>query len=44
MREIYWDRNAVSGYNGRPGAYIGIDDNQRYLRDELPTGTVPRPQ
>jgi hypothetical protein len=43
VREIYWDRNAVSGYNGRPGAYIGVNNSQRYLRDQLPSGPFPRP-
>jgi hypothetical protein len=44
VREIYWDPNAVSGYNGQPGAYIGINGSQRYLRDQLPGGPFPRPQ
>lgn len=43
VREIYWDPNAVSGYNGRPGAYVGINGDQRYLRDQLPSGPFPRP-
>jgi hypothetical protein len=44
VREIYWDRNAVSPYNGRPGTYVGINGSQRYLRDQLPSGPFPRPQ
>ena len=44
VREIYWDRAAISSYNGQPGAYIGVNNNQRYLRDQLPSGPFPRPQ
>jgi hypothetical protein len=43
VREIYWDPNAVSSYNGQPGAYIGVNGSQRYLRDQLPSGPFPRP-
>jgi hypothetical protein len=43
VREIYWDRNAISSYNGQPGAYVGINNSQRYLRDQLPSGPFPRP-
>ena len=43
VREIYWDRNAVSSYNGQPGAYVGVNGSQRYLRDQLPSGPFPRP-
>ena len=37
-------RNAVSSYNGQPGAYVGVNGSQRYLRDQLPSGPFPRPQ
>jgi hypothetical protein len=43
VREIYWDPNAVSSYNGQPGAYIGVNESARYLRDQLPSGPFPRP-
>nr|MBA2281662.1 hypothetical protein [Acidimicrobiia bacterium] len=43
VREIYWDPAAVSSYNGRPGAYIGVNGGARYRRDELPSGPFPRP-
>ena len=42
VREIYWDPAAVSGYNGQPGAYVGVNGSQRYRRDELPSGPFPR--
>jgi len=41
VREIYWDPNAVSPYNGRPGSYIGINGGARYQRDQLPSGPFP---
>jgi hypothetical protein len=43
VREIYWDPNAVSPYNGKAGSYIGINNDARYLRDQLPTGPFPKP-
>ena len=43
VREIYWDPNAVSSYNFQPGAYIGVNRSQRYLRDQLPSGPFPKP-
>jgi hypothetical protein len=43
VREIYWDPTAVSSYNGKPGAYIGVNGSQRYLRDQLPSGPFPKP-
>ncbi|CAN5628040.1 hypothetical protein BH20ACT2_BH20ACT2_00280 [soil metagenome] len=49
VREIYWDRNATSGYNGRAGTYVGLDLNgdgrtDRHRRDELPGGPFPKPR
>lgn len=41
VREIYWDPAAVSSYNGRPGAYVGVNGSQRHLRDQLPSGPFP---
>jgi hypothetical protein len=48
VREIYWDRSAVSSYNGQAGGYVGIDLNgdgqdDRYRKDELPSGRFPKP-
>ncbi|MFZ6003724.1 MAG: ABC transporter substrate-binding protein [Actinomycetota bacterium] len=48
VREIYWDPNAVSSYNGQAGSYIGLDLNgdgldDRYRRNELPSGRFPKP-
>jgi len=48
VREIYWDPNSISSYNGARGTYVGLDLNgdgqdDRYRRDELPSGRFPRP-
>jgi len=43
VREIYWDPDAVSPYNGRQGSYIGLNGNARYGVDQLPTGPFVRP-
>jgi hypothetical protein len=36
---VWFDRNAISPTNDRPGAYR--DKGQRYLPGELPTGEPP---
>lgn len=43
VREIYWDPNAPSSYNGRNGSYLGLNGNARYSVDQLPTGPFARP-
>jgi hypothetical protein len=45
VREIYWDPNAVSTYNGKRGAYLGTSD-QRWAFGTIPAGDpgVPVPK
>jgi hypothetical protein len=45
VREIYWDPNAVSTYNGKPGTYKGTSD-QRWAFGTIPAGDpgVPVPK
>ena len=38
VREIYWDPNAISTYNGKQGAYIGTN-----TASAVPAGPAPRP-
>ncbi|MDQ3756747.1 MAG: ABC transporter substrate-binding protein [Actinomycetota bacterium] len=38
VREIYWDRNATSNYNGKTGAYRDTNPGKRYKVGELPPG------
>jgi hypothetical protein len=38
VREIYWDRNATSKYNGKTGAYLESDPGKRYKVGQLPPG------
>ncbi len=38
VREIYWDPNAISEYNGRKGAWIDPNPGQRYRQGEIPSG------
>ncbi len=44
--EMYWDPDAVSPYNGKPGSWVDPNPGQRYRfgSDELPTGPpdIPR--
>lgn len=37
VREIYWDPNAISGVNGKQGAYRGTND-QRWTAGSIPAG------
>ncbi len=37
VREIYWDPNAISDYNGKQGAYLGTSD-QRWESGQIPAG------
>ena len=45
VREIYWDPNAISGYNGKKGAYIEPSPGVRWKQGEIPTGdpNIPVP-
>jgi hypothetical protein len=38
VREIYWDGNATSNYNGKRGAYIDPQKGTRWLPGTIPTG------
>ena len=43
VREIYWDPNAISTYNSKKGAYIGVNNSARYQRGQIPKGKPGRP-
>ena len=43
VREIYWDPEAISEYNGEQGAYIGVS-NERYLPGQIPEGDPGKPK
>ena len=38
VREIYWDGNATSTYNGKQGAYIDPQKGTRWLPGQIPAG------
>ncbi|HUR77126.1 MAG TPA: ABC transporter substrate-binding protein [Acidimicrobiales bacterium] len=38
VREIYWDPNATSNYNGKRGAYVDPQKGTRWLPGMIPTG------
>jgi hypothetical protein len=38
FREIYWDPNATSTFNGQPGTYVETDPGERHRPGELPEG------
>jgi hypothetical protein len=38
VREIYWDPNATSNYNGKKGAYIDPQKGTRWLPGKIPAG------
>ena len=38
VREIWWNPNAVSKYNGKQGAYIDPQPGTRWLPGKIPTG------
>ena len=38
FREIYWDPQATSNFNGQPGAYVETDPGERHFPGELPEG------
>lgn len=43
VREIYWDRNAISPYNGKQGTYLPHTKSQRYEFGQIPAGDTLRP-
>jgi hypothetical protein len=43
VREIWWDPTAISTYNGKEGAYIGVG-NKRYLPGQIPGGAPGKPK
>jgi len=45
VREIYWDPNAVSNYNGKNGAWVDPSPGARYSRGQIPAGdpNIPVP-
>ena len=42
VREIYWDPNAISTYNGKPGSYLGTS-NERWQTGQIPPGDPGKP-
>jgi hypothetical protein len=38
LREVCWSPNTVSPYNGKMGAYINTNGNQRWTIDNIPKG------
>ncbi len=42
VREIYWDPNAISTYNGKNGSYLGTSD-QRWQSGQIPPGNPGKP-
>jgi hypothetical protein len=43
VREVFWDPNAVSGVNGKRGAYVALDNGRRYQPGQLPASTLTLP-
>jgi hypothetical protein len=43
VREIYWDPDAISGFNGQQGAYIS-PTGERWLPGQIPGGEPGRPR
>jgi hypothetical protein len=37
-REVYWSASATSEFDGKPGAYIGLNGGQRYVQGEWTAG------
>ena len=42
VREIYWDPNAISTYNGKNGAYLGTSQ-ERWQSGQIPPGNPGKP-
>jgi hypothetical protein len=38
IREVWWNPNATSGLDGRPGAYVALDGGRRYELGQLDRG------
>ena len=38
VREIFWDPNAVSNYNGKKGAFVDPQPGTRWLPNQIPAG------
>ena len=36
IREIWWDPDTISAFNGEPGTYA--DSGQRYTQEDIPEG------
>ena len=43
VREIYWDPDAISPYNGKQGSYLPHQKSQRYEFGQIPAGDTLRP-
>ena len=43
VREVYWDPNAISNYNGKKGAYVETFPGVRWKQGEIPEGDPPIP-
>ena len=37
-RELYWDASATSEFDGKPGAYIGLNGGERYTQGQWTAG------
>jgi hypothetical protein len=42
-REIYWDRNAASAFNNRPGRYVALHGGRRFRASTWPADAPPAP-
>ncbi len=42
-REIYWDRNALSAFNNKPGRYVTLNGGRRYRGSSWPDEPPPAP-
>ena len=42
-RQVFWDPDATSPVNGKPGAYIALNGGRRYQAGELPSSTMALP-
>jgi len=40
-REVYWDNNGTSPYDGKAGTFIAIWNGARFRDGQIPTGTPP---
>ena len=42
-REIYWDRNALSAFNNKPGRYVTLNGGRRFRGGTWPAEAPPAP-